>query len=444
LRTSAPIVFSVFLLTSIFCGSSAFAQGSPSQAWKDCQSSDADRRVAGCSLVISQGAAVPKSRLADALDGRCWAYHVKGSYELAVADCKASIAMRPNYSYAFNNLASAYLGLRKYGEALAAAERSIQLKPVFLWSHLNRARALSGLGQRESAASEYRAALAIDPNNAEANAEYKVTAAQVSNPNDNARPPSVNPPPVTVPNFAKPNPVAAPAGRRVALIIGNSEYRSVPALPNPVRDASLIARTLRAVGFSEIRVETDLSRDALNRALLDFSRTAANAEWAVVYYSGHGIEVGGLDYLIPVDAKLQTDRDVDFETASLALAISSVDAAKKLRMVIMDACRSNPFLSQMKRTIATRSIGRGFAAIEPEPGSLVVFSAKNGETALDGEGANSPFAIALASRLGTPGLEVRRLFDLVRDDVLTATDRRQQPFAYGSLSGSEDYFFAAR
>jgi uncharacterized caspase-like protein len=113
-------------------------------------------------------------------------------------------------------------------------------------------------------------------------------------------------------------------------------------------------------------------------------------------------------------------------------------------MVIMDACRSNPFLNQMKRTIATRALGHGLAAIEPEPGSLVVFAAKNGETALDGDGANSPFAIALAKRLGTPGLEVRRLFDLVRDDVLAATDRHQQPFAYGSLSGSEDYYFAAK
>lgn len=434
------------MLLSLFFGSwSASAQGTPPQAWKDCQSSDADRRLAGCGLVIARGAAVSKARLADALDGRCWAHHVKGSYELAVADCKASIAMRSNYPYAYNNLASAFLGLRRYDDALAAAEKSIQLKPAFLWSHLNRARALSGLGQREAAANEYRATLVIDPNNAEAGAEYEVIAAQVANPSDNARPPSVNPSPAPSPVQASSLQAAsAPLGRRIALIIGNSGYQSVPALPNPVRDAALIARTLKAVGFSEIRVETDLSRDALNRTLLEFSKAATNAEWAVVYYSGHGMEVGGLDYLIPVDAKLQTDRDVDFEAVPLALAVSSVDSARKLRMVIMDACRSNPFISQMKRTIATRSIGRGLAAIEPEPGSLVVFSAKNGKTALDGDGANSPFAIALANRLGTPGLEVRRLFDLVRDDVLTATGKRQQPFAYGSLSGSEDYYFAAR
>jgi uncharacterized caspase-like protein len=140
---------------------------------------------------------------------------------------------------------------------------------------------------------------------------------------------------------------------------------------------------------------------------------------------------------------LQTDRDVDLETVPLTLAISA-EPARRLRMVVMDAFRSNPFLNQMKRRIATHSLGRGLAAVEPESGSLVIVSAKNGETPLDGEGVNSPFAIALANRLGTSGLEVRRLFDLVRDDVIAATGRRLQPFAYGSLFGSEDYSFAKK
>lgn len=441
MRFSARSFLLLSFLTLLGSGSWAGAEDTPAQAWKRCQSSDADERLAGCSQVILQGAGGVKSRLADALDGRCWAYHVKGSYDLAVADCKASIALRPNYPYAFNNLASSYLGLRQYEEALSAADRAVQLKPGFIWSHLNRARAFSGLGQRERALAEYQAALAIDPNSAEAQAEYKVVASQLADSSDRVRVEAAVPPKPVL----SPPPVAVVAGeRRIALIIGNSSYRSVPELPNPVRDSSLIAHALKAIGFTDVRVETNLSRDALNRALLDFSKAAANADWAVVYYSGHGIEIGGLDYLIPVDATLQTDRDVDFETVPLALAISAVDSAKKLRMVIMDACRSNPFINKMKRTIATRSLGRGLAAVEPEPGSLVVFSAKNGETALDGDGTNSPFAIALARRLTTPGLEVRRLFDLVRDDVLAATDRHQQPFAYGSLSGSEDYFFVAR
>ncbi|MGT2440395.1 caspase family protein [Bradyrhizobium betae] len=394
--------------------------------------------------MISRGKTNPKGQLADALDGRCWAYHVKGLYELAVADCRASISLRPDYSYSYNNLASAYLGLKRFDDAANSASKSIELKPKFFWSHLNLARALAGSGQIERALVEYRTALALDPKSAEAQAESRALVASTAP--QSAQTSSASLPVVTsntTPMPSHPTSVTA-SDRRIALVIGNSRYRSVAELPNPVRDANLIAQAFRSVGFSEVRIESNLSRDELNRVLLEFSRKAAEADWAVVYYSGHGIEVGGVDYLIPVDARLQTDRDVDFETVPLALAISAADSARRLRMVIMDACRSNPFLSQMKRTVATRSLGRGLAAIEPEPGSLVIFSAKHGETALDGEGANSPFAIALAKRLSTPGLEVRRLFDMVRDDVVATTNRRQQPFSYGSLSGSEDYYFATK
>jgi len=439
----------VATLLGILSGALWFA-GTPASnaettgAWKQCQSSDADQRIAGCGLVIAKGQTVTKGQLADALDGRCWAYHVKGLYELAVADCRASISLRPNYSYSYNNLASAYLGLKRFDDAVTAASKSIELKPKFFWSHLNLARAFAGSGQTGRALLEYRTALTLDPNSAEAQAESRALSAPVVQQSAQTPPTPSNPgnqSPGSMPT--QPTSISG-AGRRIALVIGNSKYRSVAELPNPVRDAELIARAFKSVGFGYVRIENDLSRDELNRVLLDFSRQSEEADWAVVYYSGHGVEVGGVDYLIPVDARLQTDRDVDFETVPLALAISAADGAKRLRMVIMDACRSNPFLSQMKRTVATRSLGRGLAAVEPEPGSLVIFSAKHGETALDGEGANSPFAIALAKRLSTPGLEVRRLFDLVRDDVLVTTSRRQQPFSYGSLSGSEDYYFATK
>jgi uncharacterized caspase-like protein len=111
---------------------------------------------------------------------------------------------------------------------------------------------------------------------------------------------------------------------------------------------------------------------------------------------------------------------------------------------MLDACRDNPFVKQMRRSIATRSIGRGLGHVEPEAGTLVVYAAKHGQVALDGEGANSPFVSAMLKRMATPGLEVRRLVDLVRDDVLAATNRRQQPFSYGSLPGNEDFFFVSR
>jgi uncharacterized caspase-like protein len=124
--------------------------------------------------------------------------------------------------------------------------------------------------------------------------------------------------------------------------------------------------------------------------------------------------------------------------------LSAIEGVKGLRLVILDACRDNPFANQMRRSLASRSIGRGLARIEPDAGTLIVYSAKHGEVAFDGEGNNSPFVKAMLDRIGTPHLEIRRLFDLVRDDVMTSTRGKQQPFTYGSLSGSRDYFFVAR
>ena len=256
------------------------------------------------------------------------------------------------------------------------------------------------------------------------------------------------PPQIAVPQIATPQTApAAPRadfGRRVALVIGNSAYKAVAPLANPRRDAETVAAALRGVGFQNVTVATDLTREKLLAALLAFAREAERADWGLIYYAGHGIELGGVNYLIPVDARLASDRDVELEAVSFNQALGAVERAGKLRLVLLDACRDNPFASQMRRTLATRSIGRGLASVEPEPGTLVVYAAKHGETALDGEGTNSPFVTALVQRLAVPGLEVRRLFDYVRDDVLALTRRRQQPFSYGSLPASLDFYFVQK
>jgi uncharacterized caspase-like protein len=190
-------------------------------------------------------------------------------------------------------------------------------------------------------------------------------------------------------------------------------------------------------------LQSNLTRDQLLDALRAFAAEAEKADWAVIYFAGHGLEINGVNYLIPVDARLVADRDVQYEAVALDQAVAAVEGAKKLRIVLLDACRDNPFASEMRRTSASRSIGRGLASVEPEAGTLVVYAAKHGQVALDGDGANSPFVSALVKRLETPGLEVRRLFDYVRDDVMEATDRQQQPFFYGSVPGREDFYFVA-
>lgn len=236
-------------------------------------------------------------------------------------------------------------------------------------------------------------------------------------------------------------PLGADFGRRVALVIGNSEYAHVPILPNAVGDAEALAKSLEATGFQLVTLKKNLTREQLVLALSDFAKQADGADWAAVYYSGHGIEYRGVNYMIPVDAWLKVDRDIDLETVDVGKVSSAIEGASKLRLIMLDACRDNPFLEQMKRTVATRSVSRGLARVEPDAGTLIVYAAKHGETALDGDGDHSPFATALMRRLQMPRIELRRLFDLVRDDVLAATNRRQQPFSYGSLSGSEDFYF---
>jgi uncharacterized caspase-like protein len=221
-----------------------------------------------------------------------------------------------------------------------------------------------------------------------------------------------------------------------------------------------VAKSLRAIGFQAVTLAADASREKLIDSLRAFSEEAEKADWAVVYYAGHGIEVGGVNYLIPVEAKLSADRDVQFEAVPLDQVMAAVEGAKKLKLVLLDACRDNPFVPQMRksstpepaavasastagRSVATRSVGRGLAEVKVSSGSLVVYAAKHGQVALDGEGGNSPFAVALVQRLATPGVEINKIFRLVRDDVMEATAGRQEPFTYGSLPGREDFFFVA-
>jgi uncharacterized caspase-like protein len=228
------------------------------------------------------------------------------------------------------------------------------------------------------------------------------------------------------------------AEKRVALVIGNAAYQNVPRLPNPVNDGATIASTLKNAGFDLVDSRHDLGAADTRRALRDFADRARDADIAVVYYAGHGIEVDGGNYLIPVDAKLERDTDVYDEALSLDRVLLAIEPAKKLRLVILDACRDNPFSKNMKRTVASRAIGQGLAKVEPNsPNMLIAYSAKAGSTAADGDGNNSPFTIALSRHLTTPGLDVRRAFGFVRDDVLKTTNNRQEPFVYGSLGGDD-------
>ncbi len=228
------------------------------------------------------------------------------------------------------------------------------------------------------------------------------------------------------------------ADRRIALVIGNSAYERVPQLPNPANDATVMAEMFKKAGFDTVALKLDVKAVEMRRALRDFSEAVRDADLAIIYYAGHGLEIDGNNYLVPVDAVLERDIDAYDEAIPLDRLLAVVEPAKKLRMVILDACRDNPFSKRMKRPVASRSLQRGLVMVEPNsPNTLVAFAAKAGSTADDGDTANSPFTTALVKHLPIPGLDVRKAFGFVRDDVLKVTNNRQEPFIYGSLGGDD-------
>ncbi|MDE0206065.1 MAG: SUMF1/EgtB/PvdO family nonheme iron enzyme [Candidatus Tectomicrobia bacterium] len=231
------------------------------------------------------------------------------------------------------------------------------------------------------------------------------------------------------------------AAERVALVIGNANYAHAPRLDNPLNDATDVAAALTRQGFAVDRLD-NADKTSLEQALHKLSQAASGAEIALVFYAGHGIEVDKRNFLVPVGARLASEQDVEFETVTLDLAMRAVGRASGLGLVILDACRDNPFVASMRREDGTRSIGRGLARVDPAGQTLVWYAAKEGQVAADGDGRNSPYTSALLAHLETPGLEVMDLYREVRDTVLKSTAGGQEPFMYGSLSRQKMYLVA--
>ena len=238
--------------------------------------------------------------------------------------------------------------------------------------------------------------------------------------------------------------LSAPAAvaERVALVVGNAAYAHAPRLANPLNDAADVGVALQRLGFTVDRLD-NADKAELEQALHKLSQAAAGSQIALVFYAGHGIEVDKHNFLVPVSARLASEQDVEFETVPLELVMRAVGRASGLGLVILDACRENPFVASMRRSQATRSIGRGLARVDPPGQALVWYAAREGQVASDGGGQrNSPYAAALLAHIETPGLEVMQLFREVRDTVLESTAKKQEPFVYGSLSSQGVYLTA--
>jgi hypothetical protein len=249
---------------------------------------------------------------------------------------------------------------------------------------------------------------------------------------------------------------------RIALVVGNTQYRSVNALTNPANDAGDMAASLTRLGFTVTHLD-DLDFDGFRRALIAFGNAAQTADQAVIYFAGHGVEIDGKNWLIPVDAELKSEIDVYAEAINLETLIDISVMPKVVGLVVLDACRNNPFTAARARTPsgasapanhANKSAGggaatlpaknptdgasRGLAPVEVSDNVLVAFAAAAGTVASDGSGRNSPYSGSLLRHVETPGLEINYLFRVVHDDVIKET-RYQEPALYGTLSKEEIY-----
>jgi uncharacterized caspase-like protein len=230
--------------------------------------------------------------------------------------------------------------------------------------------------------------------------------------------------------------VASAAPDRVALVIGNGAYRNAGALANPANDAADVAALLRNIGFDVVDGR-DLDKRSMEGKIRDFSRKVDHASLVVFFYAGHGLQVGGRNYLVPVDARLERPGDLNFETIDVSLVLQQFEGDKRVSLIFLDACRDNPLSRSLARMLGTRSstIGQGLASIQSPVGTMIAYATQPDNVALDGSGRNSPFTTALLKHMATPGLDISAVMKRVRSDVVGATQSKQVPWDHSSLLG---------
>ena len=420
-------------------------------------------------------------RYAKAYANRSDAWRQKGDLDRSLADADQAIALAPGDSLNYTRRADALRYRGDYAQSLTEYDRALTLMPDYIPAFTGRGLSYERMGDAAAARREFEKALASQSHLMHldySKSSLETARARIAALDSGAPLPVILPAPrkaesaTSIPTPAVAAPVVSAAaaratsarqGRRIALVIGNSAYRSVVQLTNPRNDARAIGASLQNIGFDNVTIVIDATRDKLREALHAFADEARNADWAMVYYAGHGVELNGIDYLVPIDAKITRESDAPAQAIPVAEVIAATEGARKLKLVLLDACRDNPFEAQAAAPAApvavastrgadgdssrslSQSLGkdRGLAQIKTDNGTLVFFAAKEGQLALDGDGSDSPFAVAVIQRLATPGVEINKLFRLVRDDVMEATAGRQEPFVYGALPDQQDFYFVA-
>jgi tetratricopeptide (TPR) repeat protein len=437
------------------------------------------------------------------------AFRSRGDYAKAIADYDQAIKLGPKDAFTYQNRGSAKQALGDLDGALADINEAIRLNPalpsplnnrtviwrvkgdfdraiidgteairlakakapvnvmtppgsVLISAYTQRGLAYEAKGDYEHARQDFNATLEGVAADAGSKANQATARVRLSLLSDTVAP---SPPQRTAPSTppvepqqsaaSTPVPLPAPvtstnAGLRVALVIGNGAYAHVKALPNPPNDARSIARSLRDIGFI-VSEGIDLDRAAMQKTTRDFLREAARAQVAVVYYAGHGVQIDGRNYLVPVDVRLQAGSNITEAMIDMDTILAGLDDQVRTNILILDACRNNPVAPQVASAGPSRAIQPGSGLAAPAAlgpgatlgaGTLIAFATAPGQVALDGEGANSPFSAALSRHIGTPGLEVQQMLTRVRAEVVASTKAKQVPWSNSSLLG--EVYLAAK
>jgi hypothetical protein len=222
---------------------------------------------------------------------------------------------------------------------------------------------------------------------------------------------------------------------RVALVIGNGAYVSAPRLPNPANDARDFSQSLRELGF-DVLGGVDFDRSAMERQIRDFRDRLENADIAVFFFAGHGLQVAGKNYLVPIDAKLTRAGDLDLDAIDLQVVLAQMEQRRGVNLIFLDACRDNPFAREFASALGesrSAAVGRGLAPIQSGVGTMIAFATEPDKLAMDGTGRNSPFTAALIHHIRDPDVDISVIMRRVRKEVLAATDQRQLPWDHSSL-----------
>ena len=422
-----------------------------------------------------------KSSFSNAFNNRGTAYYEQSFFDRAVIDFNEALRISPKRGDILYNRAVSYAALGKDQKAVREFNTILKIYPGYARAYFNRGELRERLGDLEAAKRDWKKALEIEPDLPVPPSVRKAVRRSDTNTSKPAQKPkrqiikpaeqeAANQTPADKPvaikpeiiaaapavsktlgetaaeTVALPKPVQAAAIKdaiksrnKVALIIGNGKYKYVPRLKNPTSDAQAIADSLGNNGFDVHDLVLDNGRNGMIESLKSFSVAARNAEVALIYFAGHGLEVDGNNYMIPVDAKLAHQTDLAFEAVELEQIVAVVEEASELGVVILDACRDNPFINSMQLNSSTRSLARGLKPVEPRRGVLVAYAAKHGTVALDaldGRQRHSPYTQALLDHLPTDDLDISLMFRRVSDQVWDTTGGRQLPYIYGSLPGN--------